>query len=61
MIAALIPAVAAACPACAGRSGGGTAATVILGAMILFPFAVTSAVIFAIRRDQQLSERDQET
>ena len=46
----LLPAVAAACPACAGRGDGSTLSTVyFLGAMMLFPFGVAAAVVKVIQ------------
>ena len=47
---ALAPTVAWACPYCAVREGGGTAGTVLLGAMIALPFGIAFAVVPAIRR-----------
>lgn len=45
----LSPAVAYACPACAGNGDGGIAKLVSLGAMILLPFAITGFVVRAIK------------
>jgi hypothetical protein len=47
---AMLPRLAAACPACAGRSDGGSAKVVALGAMILLPFALAAVVVPVIRR-----------
>ena len=47
---ALIPSAAWACPYCAVRQGGGTASTVLMGAMIALPFGIAFAVVPAIRR-----------
>ena len=50
LLATLIPAFAAACPQCAGRSDGGVLGAVILGVMILSPFIVTIVVFPVLRR-----------
>ena len=42
---ALAPAVAQACPYCAGQTRGGTAQLVLLGAFVFFPFAVVAAIV----------------
>ena len=47
---ALVPSVVWACPYCAVREGGGTAGTVLMGAMIALPFGIAFAVVPAIRR-----------
>jgi hypothetical protein len=51
LLAALVasPALAWACPACAGRSGQ-TGVAILLGAMIILPFGVVAAVVRAVRR-----------
>jgi hypothetical protein len=50
LFALLAPAVAAACPQCAGRSDdGGPARWVILAAFVLFPFGVAAVVLRVIR------------
>jgi hypothetical protein len=46
----LAPAVALACPYCAGRDDGGLARGVALGVFVLFPFAVVAAVVRFIKR-----------
>lgn len=47
----LAPALAWACPSCAGRNdGGGVAALYLLGSMILLPFAIAAVVVRVIRR-----------
>ncbi len=46
----LLPEVAWACPACAGRDGGGTAYLVALGSMILFPFFLVGLAGYVIRK-----------
>lgn len=45
-----LPGQAWACPSCAGRDDGGAAKLGFIGAMILFPFFVTAAVVPVIRR-----------
>jgi hypothetical protein len=50
-VALLASAPALACPQCAGREDGGVARGVILGAFILFPFAVAGAVLHFIRTE----------
>jgi hypothetical protein len=52
-LATAVPALAEACPACAARDNGGPTMAVMLTAFVLFPFAITSVVIYAIRRDQR--------
>ena len=47
---AVAPSAAWACPYCAVREGGGTASTVLMGAMIALPFGIAFAVVPAIRR-----------
>ena len=47
---ALTPGIAAACPQCASRDGPGLSITLMLGAMILLPFAVFFIVLRIIRR-----------
>ena len=46
----LLPAVAEACPACAGRDESGAGLLVLLGAMILFPSVIFSVVLVVLRR-----------
>jgi hypothetical protein len=47
---ALAPAVALACPACAGRNDGGLSTLYLLGTMILLPFGVAAVVLTVVRR-----------
>lgn len=47
--AALAPALAEACPACASRQDGGAGQTVALGALLIVPFAVSAVVYRYIR------------
>jgi hypothetical protein len=42
--------IALLCPYCASGSGGGYAAAVLLGAMILLPFGITWIVTRAIKK-----------
>jgi hypothetical protein len=51
IVAWLAPAVALACPQCAGRAGGGIAQGIMLASFVLFPFAI-SGVIFKIIRSE---------
>jgi hypothetical protein len=44
-----LPAVAAACPACA-RDGGGPAALAAVGGMIALPFVIAAVLVPVIRR-----------
>jgi hypothetical protein len=44
-----LPAIAHACPSCAGREDGGTARIIVLGIMILLPFAIALVVYRVIR------------
>lgn len=46
----IAPAVALACPYCAGRDDGGIAQGLALGVFVLFPFAVVAAVVKFIKR-----------
>jgi len=41
---------AAACPACAGRDDSPNRTRFFIGAMVLLPWTVSAAVIFALRR-----------
>jgi hypothetical protein len=45
-----VPAVALACPACAGRDDGGPATFFILSSMIVLPFGIAAAAYVAVRR-----------
>jgi hypothetical protein len=49
LVLVLLPAVAAACPACVGQQSTFSTTLKILGVMILFPFGVVYLVIRAIR------------
>ncbi len=54
----LLPTVALACPACAGRDDGTSLRTfVVLGSMILLPFVVAGVVVEIIRRIESDSSR----
>ena len=53
LVVAMAPALAWACPACAGRDGGGYARVVILGAMIVLPFATAFTVWRVVRQAQR--------
>jgi len=44
------PAPAWACPACAGSGSGGIGRIIVLGGMILLPFAIALTVRYFIRR-----------
>jgi hypothetical protein len=48
--AALVPALAWACPACATRSGPGTSTLLLIGGLIAAPYAVTAVALKIIRR-----------
>ena len=50
LVATLAPAIAGACPQCAGRSDGGLLGAVVLGVMILSPFIVALLAFPIIRR-----------
>lgn len=49
----LLPALAAACPQCAGRSDGGIARSLVLGAFVMFPFVIVAAVLRVIRSGER--------
>lgn len=53
----LTPAVAAACPVCAGRSDGGIVRSLILVAFVLFPFPLAYFVIRFIRAGERQDPR----
>jgi hypothetical protein len=53
---ALAPAIAEACPACAGRDRGGVTTLLLLGSMIVLPFAVARIAAKAIRAEEQLEK-----
>ncbi len=48
----LLPRIADACPYCAAGDDGtdGTSRLIVLGCLILLPFAVAGVVVFVIRR-----------
>ena len=50
-LAAMTPALAAACPACASTSDRGAGQTIALGAFILLPFLVTGAILKFIKSE----------
>ncbi len=54
----LLARTAAACPACTTRSGGGYMIPLLLGAMILTPYLVTTVVLRIIRKAE--AERELE-
>jgi hypothetical protein len=50
-VAALLwPALAHACPACAGRPGGGTGRLLVIALMMLLPFAIAALLFVSVRR-----------
>jgi len=51
----IAPAVAQACPQCAGRADGGAAQLVLLGSFILLPFAVTAVVYKFVKAGEDSS------
>jgi len=53
---ALVPAVAAACPYCAGRAGSGPATGVILASFVLLPFLVVWIVYRVIRAEARVGD-----
>lgn len=55
-LAALAPALAAACPYCAGRAGGGVATGIILGTFVLLPFLVVWIVYRVIRAEARVGD-----
>lgn len=50
---ALAPVIAEACPACAGRDRGGLTYSLLLGSMILLPFAAAWIAAKAIRSEEK--------
>jgi len=48
-IASLVPQLAMACPACAGRGGFNLHTALVLGSMILVPFLIAGAVVQIVR------------
>lgn len=57
LAALLLPALADACPQCAGRSDGNLARTLVLGAFVMFPFAVVATVLRVIRAGERNDPR----
>lgn len=53
------PALALACPYCAGRSGNPVAQGIVLGAFVFFPFLVAYVVIRVVKRGEALNKRDE--
>ncbi len=53
---AILPELASACPACASRGGGGAGTLLVLGGMILLPFAI-GAIVLAIVRSLDRPDR----
>jgi len=49
----LAPAIAEACPSCAGRETGGYGRIIVLGIMILLPFAIAAVLYKLIRGANQ--------
>lgn len=49
-VAVLLPSIAAACPACAGNDKGSTTRLVLLGSLVLLPFAIAGLVARIVRR-----------
>jgi hypothetical protein len=49
-LAALAPATALACPACASREGPGTGVLVLVGALIAVPYLVAAVAIRVVRK-----------
>ncbi len=52
----LAPAVALACPYCAGQQGDGIGRSIALGAFITLPFVVAAFVIKFIRSEARVSK-----
>ena len=53
----LLPAVAAACPACVGQDDRNRNVLVIIGSFMLVPFAVFYVVLRAVRRSLRDDDR----
>ena len=51
---ALAPAIAEACPACAGRDRGGLVTFLLVGSMMVLPFAIARIAAKAIRNAERL-------
>jgi hypothetical protein len=49
-----------ACPSCTTRGNGGTMIPLVLGAMILTPYVVTSVVLRVIRKAEAERAREEE-
>lgn len=56
LLASLSPALASACPYCAGRSGGTTATGVVLTSFVLLPFLVTWLVYRVVRAEARAGD-----
>lgn len=56
-IAVAVPAIAQACPSCAGRNEGGVGRIIVLGIMIILPFAIAGVVYRVIRGANAQAER----
>lgn len=52
-LALLFPQAARACPSCAAQAGNAALTLLLIGGMILFPFAVTAIVVQVIRRSDR--------
>lgn len=52
--------MAAACPQCASRAGGGASQVVMLAVMILLPYAVVAVVLREIRKEIAREAVDEE-
>lgn len=52
VLAVVLCRTADACPSCTTRSGGGYLIVLLLGAMILTPYVVASAVLFIVRKGE---------
>jgi hypothetical protein len=55
----LVSKAALACPACATRSGGGWSLPLLLGAMILTPYLVTTVVLRIFRKVEAERAREE--
>jgi len=49
--------LAQACPYCAGRASGGLAFSILLGAVLLVPFAIVLMVVRFVRRGERSASR----
>ena len=52
---------AMACPYCAGRDEGGISSTLVVGAMMIVPFAVVGVVWPIVTREEEREMTDPET